>query len=94
MASAVGVDLHDRHADFLHAVGVDRTGDVAFDHGRLETSLQMGEQGFQERGFACTGRAYHVDAEDAGGVELGAILGGELIVGFEDFFSGDDFHSR
>ena len=35
MAGAVGIDLHHRHADVLHALGVDRAGDVALDHGRL-----------------------------------------------------------
>ena len=52
----------------------------------------MCEQGFQQRGLARAGRAHHVDAEDAGGVQPGAILGGELVVGFEDFLGGDDFH--
>ena len=92
MAGAVGVDLDHGHADLLHALGVDRSGDVALDHGRLQAALEVCEQGFQERGLARAGRTHHVDAEDAGGVEPGTILGGELVVGFEDFLGGDDFH--
>ena len=58
----------------------------------LQPALQMREQCLQQRGLARAGRAHHVDAEDAGGIEPGAILGGELVVGFEDFLGGDDFH--
>ena len=54
--------------------------------------FRLREQGLQQRGLARAGRADHVEAEDAGGVEPGAVLGGELVVGFEDLLGGDDFH--
>ncbi len=54
----------------------------------------MIEEGFQQRGLAAAGRADHVDAEDARGVESPAVLGGELIVGFEDALGGDEFHGN
>ena len=53
---------------------------------------ETSEKGLQERGLAAAGRADDVDAEHAGGVEAPAVLGGELIVGFEDILGGDDFH--
>ena len=92
MAGAVRIDLDHGHADLFHAFGVDRSGDVAFDHRRPETPLQVGEEGFEQSGLARPGRAHHVQAEDAGGVQRRAIFGGKLVVHFEDFFGGDDFH--
>ena len=53
---------------------------------------EMIEEGFQQRGLAAAGRADHVDAEDARGIESPAVLGRELIVGFEDALGSDEFH--
>ena len=59
---------------------------------RRSRVAEMIEEGFQQRGLAAAGRADHVDAEDARGVESLAVFGRELIVGFEDAFGGDEFH--
>jgi hypothetical protein len=94
VAGAFGVDLDDGHADGLHALGVDRAGDVALDDGRVEAAGEPGlaEKGLEERGFAAAGRADEIDGEHAGCVESRAVLRGQLLVGLEDLFGGDDLH--
>ena len=94
VACPVGVDLHDGQAEGLDPLGVDRAGDVAFDDRGGDVRGERGEDRFQERRLAAARRSDDVDAEDAGGVEAGAVFGGELIVGFENAFRGDDFHAR
>ena len=53
---------------------------------------EMIEEGLQQRGLAAAGRAHHVDAEHARRVESAAVLGRQLIVGFEDVLGSDEFH--
>ena len=62
VAHAVGIDLHDRHADLGHPLGIDLARDVAFDHGGRQPSLQPLEQAFQQRRLAATRRTDQIDA--------------------------------
>ena len=54
----------------------------------------MIEDGFQQRGLAAAGRADHVHAEDACGIESPTVFRRKLIVGFEDALGSDEFHGN
>ncbi len=55
-------------------------------------AAELGQQGLQEGRLAAARRAHDVDAKHAGGVEAGAVLGGQLLVGLQNALGGDDFH--
>ncbi len=85
MALTASVDLHGQRAGGGGAVGVKAGGDVTVDDCQPQPSGQTTDRLLHQAGLARTGRGQKVDAEDAGGVEPGAVVGRQPVVGAEDF---------
>ena len=87
---AAGVDLHRRGPGGRGAVGVNAGGDVAINDGQAQLAGQPADGLLDQAGLACAGRGQEVEAEDAGGVQAGAVVGRQAVVGAQDSFDDGD----
>ncbi len=84
MAGAARVDGDDGDTVLAEAIGIEFGGHIAFDYRDAEVIGEAGEGFFQQGGFARAGATHQVQAGDAPGVKMGAIVIRVFLVGVEE----------
>ncbi len=90
MANGAGDDLFDGGEAAGEALGVVVGGEIADEGGDVVILFGLGEDAFEECGFAAARAGDEADNEDAGIVELLAELAGDDVILFEDFLAHFD----